>query len=117
MNMSKIFKQAHAETKALVTNTNFDYRATFALVLKQIIATNSQEKTFPEKLLEVGGKLWENYGKKRIYLTATQINEISTSRLAYGDNNNRFYYDYESNKLMRRYKGGRPKVLNIELSI
>ncbi len=108
MNKSQIFKKAHQTTKQLVANTNFDYRATFALVLKQLI--NNQSSSIVKILLEMGLTVWQNHGKKRIYMSCEQFNEVTNRDYSLNSRNNKIFYDFATNAIMRSYKGKAPKI-------
>jgi len=61
-----------------------------------------------QDFINMGGKLWEKHGKTRVYINAEQFNR--TCETSFGDSNNRFFFDCETNSLMRSYKGKKPKV-------
>jgi len=61
-----------------------------------------------QDFINMGGKVWEKHGKNRVYINAEQFNELRGT--AFGDNNNRFFFDCETNALMRSYKGKKPAV-------
>ena len=67
MNKSTLFKKAHALTKKII-KAGDSYPATFALCLKHIYSAS-----LVDRLIAVGGNLWENYGKKRIYFNVSDV--------------------------------------------
>lgn len=69
----------------------------------QITAENA-EKEF----LAMGGKMWEKNDMKRIYINAEQFNELMGT--AFSDKSNKFFFDCNSNALMRSYKNKKPNV-------
>jgi len=66
------------------------------------------ENTIKEDFIKKGGKLWIKNDMERVYINAEIFNEIMNTAL--GDNNNKFFFDCKTNKLMRSYKGKKPKV-------
>lgn len=63
-----------------------------------------------EKLLEMGCKIWEKGSIKRIYMTVAQFNEATGRTYSLNENNNKIFYDYAANAIMRSYKGKRPTI-------
>lgn len=108
MNTSTIFKAAHALTKATI-QTGDNYAATFAICLKAIYA-ESREETIETKLLAMGLKVWEKSEMKRIYMTCAQFNQATGFSFNLNDKNNKIFFDYAANAIMRSYKGKKPSV-------
>lgn len=61
-----------------------------------------------QDFINLGGKMWEKGTIKRVYINATQFNKLTGA--AFSDNNNKFFFDCETNCLMRSYKGKAPQV-------
>ena len=62
--MREIMVRAHQ----LAATMEGDYLARMALALRQAWAeARNAGKSLEDRLIEVGGKLWEGYGKRRIY--------------------------------------------------
>lgn len=61
-----------------------------------------------QDFLNLGGKEWVKGDHSRVYIKADAFNELMGT--SFGDNNNSFYFDCNSNKLMRSYKGKKPTV-------
>ena len=64
MTKSEIFTKAHAIARKTVSTVG-DYIIAFRLALKSVYT--SMENT-EQKLVDAGLYVWENYGKKRIYI-------------------------------------------------
>lgn len=61
-----------------------------------------------QEILKIGGKKWEKGGMERIYINAEAFNKLAGTN--YNDSNNKFFYDCCTGKVMRSYKGKKPKV-------
>lgn len=61
-----------------------------------------------ETLIEMGGKLWEKNGMERVYINAATFNELFGTKLS--DKTNKFFFDCETNAMMRSYKGKAPQI-------
>ncbi len=61
-----------------------------------------------QEFIELGGKEWEKNGMERVYINADVFNELKGT--AFGDGNNKFFFDCKTNCLMRSYKGKKPTV-------
>lgn len=72
-------------------------------VLKKGITMNVEKI-----LLENGCKKWEKNDHCRIYIKAEQFNALFETK--FGDSNNRFYYDCNTQKMMRSYKNKSFKI-------
>lgn len=107
MTKSELFKKAHQLTKAVI-QAGDDYRITFGLAIKAILSETT--KSIQEKLIEMGCTIWEKHGKKRIYMTVAQFNEATGRTYSLNDSNNKIFYDYAANAIMRSYKGKRPTI-------
>jgi len=105
--MRNIFTQAHKLTKSIITQGD-DYRATFALALKVIYA-NKQE-SIADRLIAMGGNLWEKGDMKRIYIDLKTFNEVTGYEYSLNESKNKFYLDLKDNCIYRRYNNGRPKI-------
>lgn len=57
-----------------------------------------------EKLLKIGCKIWEKNDIKRIYMTCEQFNEVTGREYSLNDKNNKIFYDFKANAIMRTYK-------------
>jgi len=62
-----------------------------------------------KELIEMGGKLWKKDGMIRVYISGEIFNKLADT--AFGDNNNKFFYDCNTNKLMRSYKNKKPQIV------
>lgn len=109
MNKSELFKSAHKLTKEVIQSGD-NYRVTFGACLKVVIADAKAPKSISEQILEVGGKLWESHGFKRIYMTCDQFNQVTGRDYNLNANNNKIFYDFDKNAIMRSYKNKRPNV-------
>ena len=94
MNKSKLFKQAHALTKATV-KAGDNYQATFALCLKAVYA--QKETSIVEKLIAAGGKVWEKSGLSRIYLSQ-EIADKCDFGIRFNDKKHKLFFDMNANK-------------------
>lgn len=108
MNTSNIFKKAHALAKATV-KAGDSYSATFAICLKVIYA-KSKEEAIETKLLAMGLKVWEKAEMKRIYMTCAQFNQATGFSFNLNDKNNKIFFDYAANAIMRSYKSKKPSI-------
>jgi hypothetical protein len=61
-----------------------------------------------QDFINKGGKLWIKNDMERVYITSEVFNEIMKTGL--GDNNNKFFFDCKTNRLMRSYKGKKAKI-------
>lgn len=61
-----------------------------------------------QDFLNLGGKLWEKAGMKRVYINAEIFNKLEGTSLS--DNTNKFFFDCNTNALMRSYKNKKPAV-------
>lgn len=107
MNRSEIFKKAHSTAKATVAIVG-NYSIAFSIALKEIYS--NQSKSIADKLLAAGLKVWEKGSMKRIYMTCAQFNEITDRDYNLNNNNNKIFYDYATNAIMRSYKGKKPQI-------
>ena len=94
MNKSKLFKQAHALTKATV-KAGDNYQATFALCLKAVYT--QKETSIVEKLIAAGGKVWEKSGLSRIYLSQEIANKCDFG-IRFNDKKHKLFFDMNTNK-------------------
>ncbi|WP_227430418.1 hypothetical protein [Psychrobacter sp. I-STPA6b] len=63
-----------------------------------------------ETLLDMGLKVWEKGSVKRIYMTCEQFNKITNNDYNLNDNNNKIFYDFKKNAILRSYKGKKAKL-------
>lgn len=63
-----------------------------------------------DKLLEMGCKVWEKGNYKRIYMTVAQFNEVTGRTYSLNEKNNKIFYDFATNTIMRSYKGKKAEV-------
>ena len=69
------------------------------------------------KLIELGGKEWNNHGKERVYIDSNIYNKFVLEHtgeeegVRYGERNNKIFYDVEQNAIMRSYKGKKPETM------
>jgi ribonucleotide reductase beta subunit family protein with ferritin-like domain len=61
-----------------------------------------------QDFIELGGKEWIKDEMERVYISAKIFNGIMET--AFGDSNNKFFFDCKSNALMRSYKGKKPQI-------
>lgn len=112
MNKSTIFKKAHSLTKAKARKGQA-YREVFSHCLKKVYAAFKAE-SLKERMIDAGGKLWEGYGKSRIYFNQDEICELINVRIAYygtGNISTAFKNDEAiSNSEARRFLNGLGKV-------
>lgn len=107
MTKSELFKKAHQLTKSVI-KAGDDYRITFGLAIKAILSETT--KSIPEQLIEMGCTIWEKHGKKRIYMSVAQFNAVTGYNYSLNDRNNKIFFDYAANAIMRSYKGKRPTI-------
>ena len=107
MTKSELFKAAHKLAKS-VMQAGDNYRVTFGLAIKAILSQTTN--SIVDTLLAMGLKVWENYGKKRIYMNAEQFKKAMGMYVAYSDSSNKFFYDFEANAIMRTYKNKKTTV-------
>lgn len=107
MNLSNIFTQAHKLTKEILKSGD-DYRTTFGECLKFLI--NKARTSIVDELAQMGLRVWEKYGKTRIYMSVAQFNEVTGANFTLSDRKNKIFYDFEANAILRSYNGNRPKV-------
>lgn len=67
-----------------------------------------------EKIIQLGGKLWEKNGLSRVYISCDILNKLeeeSGKMLSnFGERNNKLFYDEEKNAVMRSYKSKAPQI-------
>ena len=107
MTKSELFKAAHKLAKS-VMQAGDNYRVTFGLAIKAILSQTTN--SIVDTLLAMGLKVWENYGKKRIYMNADNFNEVTGYCWRLSDSSNKFFYDLETDAIMRVYKNGKPTI-------
>lgn len=61
-----------------------------------------------QDFLDLGGKLWTKDSMERVYIDADIFNKLMGTSLS--DKTNKFFFDCNTNRLMRSYKGKKPKV-------
>ncbi|MGL4615940.1 MAG: hypothetical protein ACRCVV_19040 [Shewanella sp.] len=61
-----------------------------------------------QDFINMGGKEWNKDSMSRVYINADQFNEICGTALS--DKTNKFFFDCNTNALMRSYKGKKPQV-------
>ena len=59
-----------------------------------------------QDFIDLGGKKWEKNGMHRVYINADIFNKLMQT--AFGDNNNKFFFDSSTKELMRSYKEKKP---------
>ena len=106
MNKSELFKAAHKLAKSVI-KAGDNYRVTFGACIKTV---REGLISIADQILEVGGKVWENHGFKRIYMTCAQFNQVTGREYSLNDNNNKIFYDFATNAIMRSYKGKKPTI-------
>lgn len=79
-------------------------------LFKKAIIADSKAQNIAEKLQAMGLKIWEKHSFKRIYMTCEQFNQATGSDWSFNDNNNKIFYDFDMNAIMRSYKGKRPQI-------
>ena len=82
MTKSEIFKKAHKIARDTVAKVG-NYTIAMSLALKSIYS--SMAESVEDKLIRMGGKLWENYGKKRIYFDAYELAGFNCNRYGTGN--------------------------------
>ena len=98
MTKSELFKAAHKLAKSVIQGGD-NYRVTFGLAIKAILSQTTN--SIVDTLLAMGLKVWENYGKKRIYMNADRFNEVTGYCWRLSDSSNKFFYDFETDAIMR----------------
>ena len=107
MNKSELFKAAHKLAKSVIKSGD-NYRVTFgAAILEGLVMTT---KSIADQLVEAGAKVWEKGSMKRIYMTYSQFNKVTGRDYNLNDNNNKIFYDFATNAIMRSYKGKKPTL-------
>lgn len=61
-----------------------------------------------QDFINMGGKEWNKESISRVYINAAQYNELRGTNLS--DNTNKFWFDCNTNALMRSYKGKKAQV-------
>lgn len=61
-----------------------------------------------KELIGLGGKEWIKGDIHRVYINAEVFNKIMETN--FSDNNNKFFLDCNTNKLMRSYKNKKPSI-------
>ena len=61
-----------------------------------------------QDFLKLGGNEWNQHGKERVYISAEAFNEIAET--SFSEKTNKFFFDCQTNALMRSYKGKKPTV-------
>lgn len=61
-----------------------------------------------QDFIQLGGKEWVKNDIDRVYITADIFNSLVGT--AFGDSNNKFFFDCKTNALMRSYKSKKPQV-------
>ncbi len=67
-------------------------------------------QSIANQIIEAGGKVWEKGDIKRIYMTCAQFNLVTGRQYNLSDSNNKIFYDFAANAIMRSYKGKKPTV-------
>ena len=106
MKKSEIFKKAHQAAKSIVSIVG-NYAVAFSISLKEVYA---MADSIADKMLEAGLKVWEKGNMKRIYMNCEQFNQFTGFSYSLNDNNNKFFYDYSINAIMRSYKGKKATI-------
>lgn len=70
--------------------------------------TNSNK--IVNKLKAMGLQVWDKNGKKRIYMSCAQYNEITGCNYSLNNQKNKIFYDFEANAIMRSYKNKKPSI-------
>ena len=97
MNKSEIFKNAHRVARETVKSVG-DYMIAFSLALKEIYSMSKE--TAEDSLIKLGGRAWEKFGMKRVYLSLNVLNSITNFGWNLNEKYNSFYY--ESGKIIRK---------------
>ena len=108
MNKSELFKAAHKLAKSVI-KAGDNYRVTFGACIKAVL-NGFTKKSIADQLLEMGCKVWEKAGFKRIYMTCAQLNKATGRDYSLSDTNNKIFFDYAANAIMRSYKGKKPTI-------
>ncbi|MGD2065873.1 MAG: hypothetical protein PVI43_01720 [Candidatus Bathyarchaeota archaeon] len=61
-----------------------------------------------QDFIELGGKEWIKGNIDRVYLNADIFNGIADTN--FSDRKNKFFFDCNTNTLMRSYKGKKPTI-------
>ena len=110
MNKSELFKAAHKLAKSVIKSGD-NYRVTFGAAIKAILGgLVMTTKSIADQLIEAGAKVWEKGNMKRIYMTCSQFNKVTGRDYNLNDNNNKIFYDFATNAIMRSYKGKKPTL-------
>lgn len=109
MNKSQIFKAAHKLAKSVHVAGDC-YRVTFSEALKIAFAESKAPKSAKQFFLDIGGKEWVKDDMKRIYINAKQFNSVIGNGCNFSDSSNKFFFDCQTNCLMRSYKGKKPMI-------
>lgn len=110
MNKSELFKSAHKLVKQVI-KAGDNYHVTFGAAIKAILDGFVKPViSIADLALAAGGKVWEKHGFKRIYMTCAQFNQVTGNSWTMNDSNNKFFFDYAVNAIMRSYKGRKPQI-------
>lgn len=78
---SNLFKTAHNLAKEIkAANSHFTYRECFSIALKEAYSMKTTE-TVESKLISMGFKAWEKYGKRRIYVNIEDFTKVTSFSL------------------------------------
>ncbi|EOY6714382.1 TPA: hypothetical protein ACWMH2_000194 [Proteus mirabilis] len=72
MNKSALFTSAHKIAKSTVSVVG-DYRIAFMLALRSLYHT---VESTTSKLIKLGCSVWENYGKRRVYINYDKLEAV-----------------------------------------
>ncbi|WP_111861110.1 hypothetical protein [Acinetobacter sp. CFCC 10889] len=110
MNKSELFKAAHQLVKAVI-KAGDNYRVTFGACIKAVKEGFVKPvMSIADLVLSVGGKVWEQHGFKRIYMTVAQFNTVTGNQYTLNDAKNKIFYDFAANAILRSYNGKKPQV-------
>ena len=64
--------------------------------------------TLAEKAIEMGGKIWEKEGMKRVYISQEIFNKITDFGYRLNESKHKFYIDMKDDCIYRRTGNKRP---------
>lgn len=77
MTKADLFRTAHEMAKELKANSGMDYRTCFSISLKKAWTMMKANETIESKLVSMGFKVWEKYGKRRIYVNIEDFEKVT----------------------------------------
>lgn len=104
MTKQELFNKAHEIARQTKTAAG-SYRIAFACALKDLYAGLYEQKDTETKLVELGLRVWEKAGMRRIYVNASHLKEVFNVRFALYKNSGRPSYFCIGDETLSNTKG------------